>query len=414
MPAYKRAEYLSGAGRKNAIIFHNIIFINTSYLSIEEFINSFNDIDEPDYLNPDYKEKIVQAYWENQREFPNEDLMCFNQDIYYFEKALAAKYTKNEEMLTLFSQDNDFMIREILASRKDLPEHIVDKLITDPTTSVRRFIIGSDCPLSKEQVKLFAKERNRDVVLDLFANQKIKIDDELIDYFVKYGSLEIKKRVVESYRHSLTNEQIEYLLLPANNNIEIKCLLAMLYDLSEKTLLDLLKTNQIQLLKQIAYRDDLTLPMVMMLIEKNNDSLNLDLVCNKSLLRNHPQIYQDLVFKVLQDSSHNIIKQALQYYIRNLINDFKLPNNVLIHLAELNYKNTDCELANLILQIPNIPQYMVERVAFDGAINYLFEINYKGRKKYYTVGANTPYFRLALKIKNYVQKSGYVQSIPRF
>jgi hypothetical protein len=193
MPAYKRAEYLSGAGRKNATIFHNIIFINASYLSIEEFINSFNDIDKPDYLNPDYKDKIVQAYWENQREFPNEDLMCFNQDIYYFEKALAAKYTKNEEMLTLFSQDNDFMIREILASRKDLPKHIVDKLITDPATSVRMFIIASDCPLSKEQVKLFAKDCNRDVVLALFANQKIKIDDEIIDYFVKYGSLEIKK-----------------------------------------------------------------------------------------------------------------------------------------------------------------------------------------------------------------------------
>ena len=414
MPAYKRAEYLSGAGRKNATIFHNIIFINASYLSIEEFIKSFNDIDKPDYLNPDYKDKIVQAYWENQREFPNEDLMCFNQDIYYFEKALAAKYTKNEEMLTLFSQDNDFMIREILASRKDLPKHIVDKLITDPATSVRMFIIASDCPLSKEQVKLFAKDCNRDVVLALFANQKIKIDDEIIDYFVKYGSLEIKKRVVEGYRHSLTNEQIEYLLLPANNNIEIKCLLAMLYDLSEKTLLDLLKINQIQLLRQIAYRKDLTLPMVMMLIAKNNDSLNLDLVSNKSLLRNYPQMYQDLVSKVLQDSSYNITKQALQYYIRNLINNFKLPNNVLVHLTELNYKNTDCELANLILQIPNIPQYMVERVAFDSAINYLFEINYKGSQEYYTVGVSTPYFKLVLKIKDYVQKSGYVQSRPRF
>lgn len=408
IPAYKRAEYLAGIGRKDATIFHNIIAVNASHLSIEEFINSFNDIDEPDYLNPDYKEKIVQAYWENQREFPNEDLMCFNRDISYFEKALATKYTKNEEMLTFLSQD-DFMIREILASRKDLPKHIVDKLITDPAISVRRLIIASDCPLSKEQVKLFAKEHNRDVVLDLFANQKIKIDDELIDYFVKYGSLEIKKRVVEGYRHSLTNEQIEYLLLPANNNIEIKCLLAMLYDLSEKTLFDLLKTNQIQLLRHIPYRDDLTIPMVMMLIAKNNDSLNLDLARNKSLLRIHPKIYQDLVFRVLQDSSHNIIKQALQYYIRNLINDFSLPNNVLVHLTELNYKNTDCELANLILQIPNIPQYMVERVAFDSSINHLIEFDYNYGEEYDMVGIHTPYFHLVLMIKDYVQKVGYAR-----
>jgi hypothetical protein len=179
----------------------------------------------------------------------------------------------------------------------------------------------------------------------------------------------------------------------------------MLYDLSEKTLLDLLKINQIQLLRQIAYRKDLTLPMVMMLIAKNNDSLNLDLVSNKSLLRNYPQMYQDLVSKVLQDSSYNITKQALQYYIRNLINNFKLPNNVLVHLTELNYKNSDCELANLILQIPNIPQYIAECVMFGGAINCLFESKYKDIKADYVVGKNTPSFKIALMIKDYVQKA---------
>lgn len=100
---YQRAEYLGNDEQKNAIIFHNIIAINASHLSIKEFQNSFNNIDDPDYLEPDYKEKVVQAYLDNQREFPNEDLMCFDQEISYSEKELVAKYTKNEEMLARLS-----------------------------------------------------------------------------------------------------------------------------------------------------------------------------------------------------------------------------------------------------------------------------------------------------------------------
>lgn len=411
MPSNDGYDYFCGS--KDAQIFHNIIVVNFCALELDEFKNSFNDINDPEYLNSDYKEKIVQAYLENQREFPNEDLMYFDRDLSDFEKILVLKYSKNEKMIELLSQDEKHSIREVAAFRKDLPKHIVDNLIVDPVASVRESVIVSGRPLSKDQLKLFAKDTDNNIARVLFSSQNINIDDELIDYFVKYGSLEIKERLVECH-YPLTDEQIEYLFLPIHSNIDIKCSLVMLYDLSEKTLFNLLKTNQIQLLKQIAYRDDLTIPMVMMLIAKNNDSLNLDLVSNKSLLRNYPQMYQDLVSKVLQDSSYNITKQALQYYIRNLINNFKLPNNVLVHLTELNYKNTDCELANLILQIPNIPQYMVERVAFDSAINYLFEINYKGSQEYYTVGVNTPYFNLALKIKDYVQKSGYVQPRPRF
>ena len=80
----------------------------------------------------------------------------------------------------------------------------------------------------------------------------------------------------------------------------------------------------------------------------------------------------------------------------------------------MNYKNGDKDLANLILHIPDIPQYLVERVAFDGTINYLFDINFNGIKGYYNVGAKTPYFSLALRIKDYVTKAGYVKSIPCF
>lgn len=408
IPAYKRAEYLAGIGRKDATIFHNIIAVNVSHLSIEEFINSFNDIDKSDYLNPDYKDKIVQAYWENQREFPNEDLICFNQDISYFEKALAAKYTKNEEMITHFSQDDDFMIREILASRKDLPDYIVDKLISDRASSVRMYL-AKDYPLSKEQIKLFAKDSNADIARILFANpRKAKIDDEIIDHFVKYGSMEIKNYLL-CLHHPLTNEQIEYLLMPAHSNLEIKCLLAMLYELSEKALFNLLKTDHIELLSRIAYRDDLTIPMIIKLIDKNDSSLNIDLARNKSLRSIAPQIYQDLMLKVLQDSDPNIVKKALYNYVSNLSNDLTLSSDILAHLVEVNYKNGDNEFANLILGIPDIPQYMVERVAFDSSINHLIKFDYNYGEEYDMIGIHTPYFHLVLMIKDYVQKVGYAR-----
>lgn len=408
IPTYKRAEYLAGIGRKDATIFHNIIAINASHLSIEEFINSFNDIDKSDYLNPDYKDKIVQAYWENQREFPNEDLICFNQDISYFEKALAAKYTKNEEMITHFSQDDDFMIREILASRKDLPDHIINKLISDPSRSVRMYL-AKDYPLSKEQIKLFAKDSVDDIARILFANpRKAKIDDEIIDHFVKYGSMEIKKYLL-CLHHPLTNEQIEYLLMPAHSNLEIKCLLAMIYKLSEKALLNLLKTDRIELLSRIAYRDDLTIPMIIKLIDKNDSSLNIDLARNKLLRSIAPQIYQDLMLKVLQDSDPNIVKKALYNYVSNLSNDLTLSSDILAHLVEVNYKNGDNEFANLILGIPDIPQYMVERVAFDSSINHLIKFDYNYGEEYDMIGIHTPYFHLVLMIKDYVQKVGYAR-----
>lgn len=82
-------------------IFHNIIALNTNigYFTLEEFLNSFNDASQLDYLEPEYKEKVVEAYWENQEEFPNEDLMYFDGDFSYRDKVLIANYSKNTKML---------------------------------------------------------------------------------------------------------------------------------------------------------------------------------------------------------------------------------------------------------------------------------------------------------------------------
>lgn len=411
-PSNDEYDYLDGS--KDTLIFHNILIVNFYALTLDEFKNSFNDIDDPKYLNSDYKEKVVEAYWENQEEFPNEDLMYFDRALSDFEKILVVKYSKNKKMIELLSQDENHSIREVVAFRKDLPKHIVDNFIVDPVASVRESVIVSGRPLSKEQLKLFAKDTDCNIARVLLSSQNVKIDDELIDYFVKNGSF-IVKEVLCGAIPDLTDEQIEYLAKPQNSNLETKCILASSYKLTDTIINSWLALREPKLHSAIASRSDLTKSTIDIIIAKNKHSLNMGLIHNDNLLVKLPEIYQYAMSSVLLNCDLDTMCITLYYYIHNLDKlKFKLSNDVLQYLVEFNYKKGDMGLADYILQIPNIPQSMVERVAFDSAINYLFDVNYNGGKEYYTVGVNTPYFNLALKIKDYVQKSGYVQPRPRF
>lgn len=401
---------------KNVVIFHDIICVQFGTYSLDEFKNSFNDIDESDYLEPDYKEKVVQAYLENQQEFPNEDLMYFDRELSYIDKKLIANHSKNEKMIELLSQDDDINIREVVAFRKELPKHIIDKLIVDPVASVRDSVTVSDYPLSKEQLKLFAKETDRNVIGVLLSHKgrSIITDPELTDYFIKNGSFVVKEVLCDALP-DLTDEQIEYLAKPQNSNLETKCILARSYNLTDTIINSWLASKSPELHNAIVSRDDLTKSMVDIIIAKNKHFLNISLIHNDDLLENSPEIYQYAMSSVLLNCGFDTMCRTLHYYIHNLDKlKFKLSNDALQHLVEFNYKKGDIVLADYILQIPNIPQSMVERVAFDSAINYLFDVNYNGKKEYYTVGVNTPYFKLVLKIKDYVANAGYVQSIPRF
>lgn len=401
---------------KDAFIFHNIIVINFKTLTIDEFKNSFNDIYESNYLEPDYKEMVVQAYLENQQEFPNEDVMYFDRELSYIEKKFIAIHSKNEKMIELLSQDDDFNIREVVAFRDNLPTHIVDRLIVDPVASVRDTVTVSDYPLSKEQLKLFAKETDRNVIGVLLSHKgrPIITDPELTDYFIKNGSFVVKE-VLCNALPDLTDEQIKYLAKPQNSNLETRCILARSYKLTDTIINSWLALREPELHSAIASRADLTKSMIDIIIAKNKHSLNICLIHNDNLLENLPEIYQYAMSSVLLNSDLDTMRRTLYYYIHNLDKlKFKLSNDVLQHLVEFNYKKGDMGLADYLLQLPNIPQSMVERIAFDSAINYLFDVNYNSKKEYYTVGVNTPYFKLALKIKDYVQKSGYVQPRPRF
>jgi len=100
---------------KNITIFHNIIATHTGFLTLDEFTNSFNDASQLDYLEPEYKERVAKAYWQNQEEYPNEDLMYFDSNFSYLDKILIAKYSKNAKMFELISTDLNPLIRQELA-----------------------------------------------------------------------------------------------------------------------------------------------------------------------------------------------------------------------------------------------------------------------------------------------------------
>lgn len=194
-------------------IFHNIIALNTNigYFTLEEFLNSLNDASQLNYLEPEYKEKVVQAYWENQKEFPNEDLMYFDGDFSYRDKTLIANYSKNTKMLERILADSNASVRQELTKRKDLSPYIVDQLICDSDTCIRLGIIDLHS-LTKEQIKLYVKENDERIVATLLAKYGETFDDEMVDYFVKNGSNEIKEEISAFHftNITLTDEQIDF------------------------------------------------------------------------------------------------------------------------------------------------------------------------------------------------------------
>lgn len=225
-------------------IFHNIIATHTGFLTLDEFTNSFNDVSQLNYLEPEYKEKVVQAYWENQKEFPNEDLMYFDGDFSYRDKILIANYSKNTKMLKQILADSNASIRQELTKREDLPPYIVDQLICDSDTGIRLGILDL-LPLTKEQIKLYIKENNERIVATLFTKYGESFDDEMVDYFVKNGSNEIREEISAFHftNITLTDEQIDFLCQSENSNLRTKEHLISSHKLSERVLNFLLNLN---------------------------------------------------------------------------------------------------------------------------------------------------------------------------
>lgn len=389
----------------NITIFHNIIALNTNigYFTLEEFLNSFNDASQLNYLEPEYKEKVVEAYWENQEEFPNEDLMYFDGDFSYRDKVLIANYSKNTKMLERILADSNASIRQELIKRTDLPSYIVDQLICDSDTGIR-FGILDLLPLTKEQIKLYVKENDERIVATLLAKYGESFDDEMVDYFVKNGSNEIKEEISAFHftNITLTDEQIDFLCQSENSNLRTKEHLISSHKLSERVLNFLLNLNNISLIRAIAYyRYDLTKSMVEKIIESNEHSAMLSLLQNSKLCLNSTSLYQYAALQILKSDDIELLKVALGYYARMQdINYLRLPTELMEHLVQVNDKKGGHKFINFLLRVQGIPQYLVELVIFDSLTKSKTDRMSVKYNWYYTLNKNSQYQLIIQKVMN--------------
>lgn len=386
-------------------IFHNIIALNTNigYFTLEEFLNSFNDASQLNYMEPEYKEKVVEAYWENQEEFPNEDLMYFDGDFSYRDKVLIANYSKNTKMLEQILADSNASIRQELIKRKDLPPYIVDQLICDSNTGIRLGILDL-LPLTKEQIKLYVKENDERIVATLLAKYGESFDDEMVDYFVKNGSNEIKEEISAFHftNITLTDEQIDFLIQSENSSLRTKEHLISSHKLSERVLNFLLNLNNISLIRAIAYyRYDLTKAMIDKIIKSNEHSAMLSLLQNSKLCLKSTSLYQYAALQILKSDDIELLKVALGYYARMQdITYLRLPTELIEHLVQVNDKKGGHKFINFLLRVQGIPQYLVELVIFDSLAKCKTDRMSVKYNWYYILNKNSQYQLIIQKVMN--------------
>lgn len=386
-------------------IFHNIIALNTNigYFTLEEFLNSFNDASQLNYLEPEYKEKVVEAYWENQEEFPNEDLIYFDGDFSYRDKVLIANYSKNTKMLEQILADSNASIRQELIKRKDLPPYIVAQLICDSDIGIRLGILDL-LPLTKEQIKLYVKENDERIVATLLAKYGESFDDEMVDYFVKNGSNEIKEEISAFHftNITLTDDQIDFLIQSENSSLRTKEHLISSHKLSEPVLNFLLNLNNISLIRAIAYyRHDLTKEMINKIIESNEDSAMLSLLQNSKLCLKSTSLYQYAALQILKSDDIELLKVALGYYARMQdITYLRLPTELIEHLVQVNDKKGGHKFINFLLRVQGIPQYLVELVIFDSLTKCKTDRMSVKYNWYYILNKNSQYQLIIQKVMN--------------
>lgn len=392
----------------NITIFHNIIATHNGFLTLDEFTNSFNDASQLDYLEPEYKEKVVKAYWDNQKEFPNEDLMYLDGNFSYLDKILIAKYSRNAKMFERISTDLNPLIRQELAKRKYLPQHIINKLAQDSDKDVRLNVVPR--PLTKEQLKLYAQENDFVVTDNLFFNHRNMFNDELVEYFVKNGSDNIKECISNFHfsQITLTNEQIEYLVQPKNSSFRTQENLIFRYELSENTVISILnfwrhyKLVKRELMKSLVYRHYLTETIVDRIIESNVDSLKLALFGNILLYHHATSVYQYAILQIFKSDDINFLTKALKNYIKmQEATHISLPVELLERLIKINYKKGNLEFADSLLRIQDIPQHFAERIIFDSLTNYKVVNSKEKDKWYYTFGKSTQYSSIIQQVMDY-------------
>lgn len=392
---------------KDITIFNNIIASHTWVLTLDEFTNSFNDASQLDYLEAEYKEKVVKAYLANKQEFPNEDLMYFDGSFSSLDKTLIAHYSQNEKMLERILRDYNPAIRTELTGRTDLPEHIANKLIFDSDRNVR-LKMATDYPLSIEQIKLYAKEQDEDIPYHFFKRYYRAFNEETIEYFIQNGTNAIKRYLSHPYISgiTLTSDQVEFLSKPQNSCLRTKENLISYHKLPEHIINSFLCDSRFNVLERgrltrvlASNSDYLTNAIVDKIIEINKNSCKfrlfenyeLRLIENYGLLKNSPSVYQYATLEILKFNDVSWFSMsAIDYYLEHQKEiNLPLPINLLEHLVLVNNKKCNLIFANKLLHIQGIPQYLAESIIVNTLINYKVTNPSKEGKEYNNFGRDT-------------------------
>ena len=404
---------------KDVAIFHNIIAVNNQFLTLNQFLNSFDDDSSPNYLEPEYKDKVVQAYGENQKECPNEDSMYFDGNFSNLDKTVIARYSQNEKMLERILRDYNPAIRTELTGRTDLPEHIANKLIFDSDRNVR-LKMATDYPLSIEQIKLYAKEQDEDIPYHFFKRYYRAFNEETIEYFIQNGTNAIKRYLSHPYISgiTLTNDQVEFLSKPQNSCLRTKENLISYHKLPEHIINSFLCDSRFNVLERgrltrvlASNSDYLTNAIVDKIIEINKNSwkfrlfenYELRLIENYGLLKNSPSVYQYATLKILKFNDVSWFSMsAIDYYLEHQKEiNLTLPIKLLEHLVLVNNKKCNLIFANKLLHIQGIPQYLAESIIVNTLINYKVTNPSKEGKEYNNFGRDTKYSLMIKQVMDY-------------
>lgn len=404
---------------KDVAIFHNIIAVNNQFLTLNQFLNSFDDDSSPNYLEPEYKDKVVQAYGENQKECPNEDSMYFDGNFSNLDKTLIARYSQNEKMLERILRDYNPAIRTELTGRTDLPEYIANKLIFDSDRNIR-LKMATDYPLSIEQIKLYAKEQDEDIPYHFFKRYYRAFNEETIEYFIQNGTNAIKRYLSHPYISGikLTSDQVEFLSKPQNSCLRTKENLISYHKLPEHIINSFLCDSRFNVLERgrltrvlASNSDYLTNAIVDKIIEINKNSwkfrlfenYELRLIENYGLLKNSPSVYQYATLEILKFNDVSWFSMsAIDYYLEHQKDiNFTLPIKLLEHLVLVNNKKCNLRFANKLLHIQGIPQYLAESIIVNTLINYKVTNPKKEGKEYNNFGRDTKYSLMIKQVMDY-------------
>lgn len=184
---------------KDITIFNNIIASHTWVLTLDEFTNSFNDASQLDYLEAEYKEKVVKAYLANKQEFPNEkykfktdDFKALADGACYFTACLAG--TENPEFLldmvrwakdSPLYRDKELVIIDPLTNRYHIPEIVLDELIFNDYPANIKMNFSSHPSLTEKHLIYLSKIPSNTIAFSLLHYHNPS-SIEIFENFVKY------------------------------------------------------------------------------------------------------------------------------------------------------------------------------------------------------------------------------------